>query len=72
MLKGCGLECESRLKHSIQQHAVSQLMSESGTCSKVKWNDESLNYHALSFHEFQTLHYVVACDFDVILSLAGK
>ena len=72
-IKACGLECKSRSTHSAQQHAVAQLMSGSGTCSKVKWDDRLLNYHVLSFHKkAQTLHHAVVCDLDIILLLAGK
>ena len=63
-VKVCGLECESRLAHHTQQRVVAQLMPGSGTCCKVKWNDESLNYYVPSFHEkVQIFHHAVACDF---------
>ena len=48
-------------------------MTGSGTCSKVKWDDEYLNYHVPSFHEkAQILHHVAAYDLDIILLLVGK
>ena len=72
-VKVCGLQCKSRLTHSTQQHAVAQLMSGSGACSKVKWDDEHLNYHVPSFHEkVQILHHAVVYDLDIILLLVGK
>ena len=72
-VKVCGLECKSRLTHHAQQHTVAPFMPVSGTCSKVKWNEESLNYHSTSFHEKeQVLHHAVACDLDIILLLADE
>ena len=72
-VKVCGLEYKSTLTYSTQHHAVVQLMSGSGTCSKLKWYDECLNYHVPSFHEkMKTFHHSVACDLNIILSLVGK
>ena len=72
-VKVCGLECKSRLTHSTQQCAVAQLMSGSGACCKVKWDDECLNYHVPSFHKkAQIFHHAVVCDLDIILLLVGK
>ena len=72
-VKVCRLECKIRLTPSTQQHDVAQLMPGSRTCSKVKYNDEYLNYHAPSFHErVQILHHVVTHDLDIILLLVGK
>ena len=50
-VKVCGLECKSRLTHSTQQYTVAQLMSGSGTYSKVKQDDEDLSYDVPSFNE---------------------
>ena len=72
-VKSCGLECNSMLTHSTQHHTVAQLTSGSGTYSKVKYNEESLNYHVPSFHEkAQTFHHAVEYDLDIILLLLGK
>ena len=72
-VKVCGFDCKSRLMHSTQQHSVAQFMSGSGVYSKVKWNDESLNYHVPIFHEkFQILHHAVAHYLDIILLLVGR
>ena len=72
-VKFCGLEYKRRLTHFAQQCAVAQLMLGSRSHSKVKWNDESLNYHVPSFHEkLQILLHAVVCDLDIIMLLLVK
>ena len=68
--KVCGIECKSKLVHSTHLYDITQIMAVSSKYSRVKWNDDYLNYHVPIFYKkAQMLHHAVVCDFDTIFYL---